>query len=324
MSQNRKYTVFISSTYEDLKAVRQRLVWACLESGHIPLGMESFPASSVGAWEVIQKAIESADYYAVIVANRYGSAVAGGDGISYTEREFDYAAQLGKPILGFVLDPEAEWKSSLGEDDEGKRERLRRFRDKVQTRVVKFWRNADDLHGNFAIAINAAINTSPQEGWVRASEAASAKVTEELARLSAENERLREQLSLVDSEASELSRQDRVIELVKSVPSHILDYHKSLYHLFELCARRLHQDMPLDLVTRQMELRFSGFAEVDFMRLVAFKLLECTTHYPDAPRESVFRLSRFGMDILDRLTREAALAEAARITAMKLQKPATT
>lgn len=39
---NKKYQVFVSSTYEDLKNERQEIVEAILDAGHIPAGMEIF------------------------------------------------------------------------------------------------------------------------------------------------------------------------------------------------------------------------------------------------------------------------------------------
>ena len=42
----------------------------------------------------------------VIVGGRYGSI--GVDGLSYTEMEYDYAVEQGKPVLGFVHAKPAE------------------------------------------------------------------------------------------------------------------------------------------------------------------------------------------------------------------------
>jgi Domain of unknown function (DUF4062) len=39
---NVKYQIFVSSTYEDLKAERAEVIKACLNMGHIPVGMEMF------------------------------------------------------------------------------------------------------------------------------------------------------------------------------------------------------------------------------------------------------------------------------------------
>ncbi|MBE5062712.1 DUF4062 domain-containing protein [Lachnospiraceae bacterium DSM 108991] len=50
----RKYQVFISSTYEDLKTERQAAISCLLDLNCIPVGMEQFPASSLSQWEYIK------------------------------------------------------------------------------------------------------------------------------------------------------------------------------------------------------------------------------------------------------------------------------
>ena len=42
------------------------------------------------------------DYYIVIIKRRYGAIGPGGK--SFTEMEFDYASQIGLPILAFLYD----------------------------------------------------------------------------------------------------------------------------------------------------------------------------------------------------------------------------
>ena len=42
MSDKRKFSIFISSTYEDLKEERQVAMWVALENDLIPVGMEQF------------------------------------------------------------------------------------------------------------------------------------------------------------------------------------------------------------------------------------------------------------------------------------------
>jgi len=91
-----KYQVFVSSTYEDLKAERDQVVKAILEMGHIPVGMEMFSAEDKQQWQIIQRHIESSDYYVVILAHRYGSME---DGRSFTEKEYDYAIECTVPVL---------------------------------------------------------------------------------------------------------------------------------------------------------------------------------------------------------------------------------
>ena len=101
---NVKYQVFVSSTYEDLRAERDQVVKAILEMGHIPVGMEMFSAADEEQWSLIARTIEEVDYYVVILAHRYGSTVAG---VSYTEKEYDHAVSCGVPTLGFSIDKAA-------------------------------------------------------------------------------------------------------------------------------------------------------------------------------------------------------------------------
>ena len=46
---NKKYSIFVSSTFLDLREERETIRKLIIDMGHIPLGMESFPATSVSA-----------------------------------------------------------------------------------------------------------------------------------------------------------------------------------------------------------------------------------------------------------------------------------
>ena len=117
-----KYQIFVSSTYEDLKAERDQVAKAILEMGHIPVGMEMFSAADEDQWETISRHIQDSDYYVVILAHRYGSTTS--DGISFTEKEYDFAVRSGVPVLGFVIDDDAPWSAKLTETDAKRRDAL--------------------------------------------------------------------------------------------------------------------------------------------------------------------------------------------------------
>ncbi len=85
----KRYQVFVSSTFTDLMDERRAVMQALLELDCIPAGMELFPASDDDSWTLIQRVIDDCDYYLVIVGGRYGSLDA--YGIGYTEKEYDYA-----------------------------------------------------------------------------------------------------------------------------------------------------------------------------------------------------------------------------------------
>ena len=160
--------------------------------GHIPVGMELFSAADDEQWMIIQRQIDEADYYVVIVANKYGSVTS--NGISYTEKEYDYATEVGVPALGFVLHKDAPWPTDKAEASIKERKSLDEFKKKIKSRMVDFWSNKDDLHAKVSIALMKTMNTTPREGWVRSSEATSPDVTKELTRLSGENAILRDEI----------------------------------------------------------------------------------------------------------------------------------
>jgi hypothetical protein len=90
------HTVFVSSTHDDLREERAEVQKALLKLDAFPVGMELFPSADEDTWDFIKSKIFDSDYYLVIVAGRYGSEA--GDGVSFTEKEYDYARELRKRI----------------------------------------------------------------------------------------------------------------------------------------------------------------------------------------------------------------------------------
>lgn len=192
-----KYQVFVSSTYEDLKAERDQVIKAILEMGHIPVGMEMFSAADEQQWEIIKRQIDQSDYYVVIIAHRYGSVE---EEISYTEKEYDYAVSQGVPVLGFIIDGNVAWPPDRMEDKAGKKAALTRFKEKVKRKPVDFWTSAENLHGKCSIALIKAITAQPRTGWARASEVAGPEIVKELSRLSSENAALRSKIEEITNQ----------------------------------------------------------------------------------------------------------------------------
>lgn len=189
---NKKYQVFISSTYEDLKEERDQAIKAVLEMGHIPVGMEMFSAGDEEQWQLIARQIEATDYYVIIVGHRYGSET--DKGISYTEKEYDYAKECGVPTLGFVIDNKAPWPHDKTDNDTIKKDKLDLFKTKVKSKLVHFWSSKEDLHGKVSISLIKTMNTHPRIGWTRSDEAIGPEITKEISRLSTENANLRKEI----------------------------------------------------------------------------------------------------------------------------------
>ena len=196
---DKRYQVFISSTYADLKKERSKVMQTILSLNCIPAGMELFPASNAEQFEFIKRIIDDCDYYILIVGGRYGSLSE--DGISYTEKEFDYAKRKGIPILAFLhcdLDSIPLGKS---EKDPAKREMLNRFRDKASTgRLIKFWTNPEELAGVVATSLSFTIMQHPAVGWVRANMQSTAEALQQ------ENE-LRKKLAATKDYVSQLEKE---------------------------------------------------------------------------------------------------------------------
>jgi hypothetical protein len=65
---DKRYQVFVSSTFVDLQNERQKVIHALLEQDCFPSGMELFPAANDDQWTLIKKVINECDYYLVIIA----------------------------------------------------------------------------------------------------------------------------------------------------------------------------------------------------------------------------------------------------------------
>lgn len=164
----KKYQVFISSTYEDLKEERAAVTQCLLDNNCIPVGMEQFPASNMSQMEYIEKMLDDCDYYILIIGGRYGSL--DDDGVGYTEKEYNYAQQKGIPVMAFVnLHPE---KLPNEKCEHANIEKFKAFRDRVRNakKLVKGYSDIGDLKANVVTAVNAAIREYSGIGWVRATD----------------------------------------------------------------------------------------------------------------------------------------------------------
>jgi hypothetical protein len=161
--------VFVSSTYDDLREERLLVTQRLLELRCIPAGMELFPAASDDKWDLIRRVIAESDYYVLLLGGRYGS-ISTDSGISYTEREFEFAVESSKPVLAFLRTDEG-LSASRVDYEPSLRDQLERFRTRVKaTFPVKFWSSPDELASQVMAAIMEARETHPAEGWVKASE----------------------------------------------------------------------------------------------------------------------------------------------------------
>lgn len=159
----KKYQVFVSSTYEDLKEERKKVQEVLLMGECIPIGMEAFVADNDEQFNIIKKKIDLCDYYILIIGNRYGS-INPETQLSYTEMEYNYAIEKSLPVLVFASE---NTENKHGESDE-KQEKLRVFREKaLKSRMASIWKDINDLSLKVVSAISNAKETIARPGWVR-------------------------------------------------------------------------------------------------------------------------------------------------------------
>jgi len=191
--EDKKYQVFISSTFNDLEKERNKVTETVLSLYHFPVGMEMFSADDSEQWEIIRETINASDYYVIIIGHRYGSLAP--EGISYTEKEYNYALEKGLPILAFIKDRHAPTSPNERESEPELIQKLNVFVEKAMAnKMCDTWSNIDELATKIAIALPKVFRRKPRVGWVRGTEAISKEISQELANLSNENRGLREKI----------------------------------------------------------------------------------------------------------------------------------
>lgn len=183
---NKRYQVFVSSTFADLKDERSKVIQTIMELDCIPAGMEIFPAIDEEQFEFIKKIIDDCDYYILIIGGRYGSTSL--EGISYTEMEYDYAISKNIKVMAFLHSHPEEIPLGKSELDSALRLKLDDFRKKVSTgRLIKFWRVAEELPGQVALSLSKTIKTYPAIGWIRSNTLVDPELYKELNEVRREN-----------------------------------------------------------------------------------------------------------------------------------------
>ncbi|PKI01478.1 DUF4062 domain-containing protein [Glaciecola sp. 33A] len=191
---DKRYQVFVSSTYIDLREERQSVLQTLMEMDCIPAGMELFPAADEEQWEFIKRIIDDCDYYLLIIGGRYGSTA--DDGLSYTEKEFDYAVSKGIKVIALLHKAPDELPRSKSETEESNYQKLQDFRDKVSDgRLIRFWDNPAQLPGEVSLSLNKTMKMFPAIGWLRADSSASPELLAEINELRKENNSLKTQLT---------------------------------------------------------------------------------------------------------------------------------
>jgi hypothetical protein len=171
---DKRFQVFISSTFSGLNEQRKQAIEVVFERGHIPIALERFSPANNSDLQVIKKAIADCQIYILILGHKYGEIVPGKD-ISFTELEYNLAEKNGLIILPFLLneDESNEFRKDLNpreikDDKEIKNyDKLMKFRKRIG-QFKKIWSKKDHefkYHLGCALLENVASCNKP--GFVR-------------------------------------------------------------------------------------------------------------------------------------------------------------
>lgn len=209
---DKKYTVFVSSTYEDLKEERQEVMQALLEIDCIPCGMELFPASDDEQFEFIKRVIDDCDYYILILAGRYGST--NKEGIGYTELEYRYALEKNIPILSFVHADVSLIPNGRCEQNKVARKKLEEFRKLAEKKLCKKWKSGEELSGIVSRSMINFIKMCPATGWVRMKQVSYEETLYKMTQLYEENRKLKNNFEHKEMEDSAYAQGDEQTKII--------------------------------------------------------------------------------------------------------------
>ncbi|MDA8134957.1 MAG: DUF4062 domain-containing protein [Desulfobacteraceae bacterium] len=176
MPGNRRYQIFISSTFKDLQEERKQAVEVIFEMGHIPIALERFSPANESDLQVIKKVIADCQIYILILGHKYGEIVPN-ESISYTELEYNIAEENGLTILTFMLEMEdvEELRKSLDALKEkdlreyNNYERYLSFRKRIR-QFRRMWKKHDQFKYLVALALHENLEKCDKPGFVRESE----------------------------------------------------------------------------------------------------------------------------------------------------------
>ena len=286
---NKKYQIFISSTYTDLVDERSEIIKSCLKMGYIPIGMEMFNAADEEQWQLIKRTIDGCDYYCVIVARRYGSR--GSDGMSFTEMEFEYATSQRIPIIRFLLHEDAQWQGSKSDQDVKDIESLNNFKKNLKTKMVSFWNNKHDLAAQFVMSLGQTVNMHPRPGWIRSDGQSYETALAEISRLSSENDILRVDIKKYEKLINQKSIEENIIDDLKkniltingsSYPKIAMNKNNE-YHSKIIIKTNLLSIFIVAVMTVSIG---SSYREIEY-ELFNFIKLNCDANYPNLRNISI-------------------------------------
>ena len=164
-------SVYISSTYSDLKEYRDAVYRTLRQMRHDVIAMEDYVATEQRPLAKCLADVAACDIYVGIYAWRYGYIPVKGnpEGRSITELEFRHAVENRKPCLIFLLSEDHPWPRSLMEKGEAGN-LLQALRAELSTDyTVSFFGAKEDLARLVSVAVNTYIQGQLRQPYSSAS-----------------------------------------------------------------------------------------------------------------------------------------------------------
>lgn len=212
----KRYQVFVSSTFKDLQEERWEAVKALMALNCIVAGMEFFSAVDEEQFSYIKSVIDECDYCVLILGGRYGSIAP--DGLGYTEKEYEYAKSKGIRVIALVYKMPDALPPERRETDPEKLSLFNAFRERVCAHcLVSYWTDIRDIQKEVMQGFFTARMRYPAIGWVRANTVASEEILREI------NELRKENLVLKNSIQNQEKRYLKFLEKQVSISYNIED-----------------------------------------------------------------------------------------------------
>ncbi len=145
---------FLSSTWVDLSEEYRAKAIESLENLHIQVeGMERFGAESKEPKKICFRYVEECDIFVGVYAHRYGSILKGSSK-SITQREYELARKLKKPIFCFLINENYPWPVKMVEMEPKKR-MLEAFKARIrEENVYQSFTTPTDLAYRIAFSVS--------------------------------------------------------------------------------------------------------------------------------------------------------------------------
>ena len=174
---DRRFQIFISSTFRDLAEFRRQAIDVVLDRGHLPIALERFGANNESDLAVIKRAIQQSQVYVLILGHRYGELVPGRT-ISFTEFEFELAEEAGLLVLPLVLSDDALHQKRQALDPTVEKDlreienhsKLMEFRRRL-SHFRSYWAPGDDFRYLVLKSLDDNLTHCEKPGFVREPEA---------------------------------------------------------------------------------------------------------------------------------------------------------